>query len=115
MTDYFKSVDAAVSFATDKPTKADLFTGDHLFVGLNCFEPGQSQRVHTHGGADKFYLVLAGKASIVVGDETREVGQGTIVWAPADLPHGVTLVAERTVILVAIGPPPSSVTRSQAP
>jgi quercetin dioxygenase-like cupin family protein len=115
MTDYFKSVDVAVSFAADKPTKADLFAGAHLFVGLNCFEPGQSQRVHTHGGADKFYLVLAGKASIVVGDETREVGQGTIVWAPADLPHGVTQVAERTVMLVAIGPPPSSVTRSQAP
>lgn len=114
MTDYFKSVDAAVSFAVDKPTKADLFAGHHLFVGLNCFEPGQSQRVHTHSGADKFYLVLAGKASIVVGDETREVGQGTIVWAPADVPHGVTRVAERTVMLVAIGPPPSTVTRSRA-
>jgi quercetin dioxygenase-like cupin family protein len=114
MTDYFKSVDATVSFAADQPTKADLFVGHHLFVGLNCFEPGQSQRVHTHGGADKFYLILAGKASVIVGDETREVGQGTVVWAPADLPHGVTRVAERTVMLVAIGPPPSGVTRSQA-
>jgi quercetin dioxygenase-like cupin family protein len=114
MTDYFKSVDAAVFFAADKPTKADLFAGHHLFVGLNCFEPGQSQRVHSHGGADKFYLVLAGKASIVVGEETREVAQGTVVWAPADLPHGVTRVTERAVMLVAIGPPPSSVTRSPA-
>lgn len=114
MTDYFKSVDAAVSFAADQPTKADLFAGHHLFVGLNCFEPGQSQRVHTHGGADKFYLVLAGKASIVVGDETREVGQGTVVWAPADVPHGVTRVTERAVMLVGIGPSPLSVTRSPA-
>jgi quercetin dioxygenase-like cupin family protein len=112
MTDYFKSIDAAVSFAADNATKTDLFAGRHLFVGLNCFEPGQSQRVHTHGGADKFYLVLAGKASIVVGEETREVGQGTVVWAPADLPHGVTQVTDRTVVLVAIGPPPPGVNRS---
>ena len=114
MTDYFKSVDATARYATDKPTKVDLFLGQHLFVGLNCFEPGQSQRVHTHGGADKFYLVLQGKASMIVGDETREVGAGTVVWAPAELPHGVAGVSERTLMLVAIGPPPA-ISRSQTP
>jgi quercetin dioxygenase-like cupin family protein len=114
MTDYFTSVPAAVTFAADKPTKADLFEGQHLFVGLNCFEAGQSQRIHSHSGADKFYLVLAGKASMVVGEETRDVEQGTLVWAPADVPHGVARVAERTVMLVAIGPPPSGTTRSPA-
>jgi quercetin dioxygenase-like cupin family protein len=111
MTDYFKSVPAAVAFAADQPTKADLFGGQHLFVGLNCFEAGQTQRIHSHNGADKFYLILAGKASMVVGDETREVEQGTLVWAPADVPHGVARVAERTVMLVAIGPPPSGISR----
>jgi quercetin dioxygenase-like cupin family protein len=114
MSDYFREIAAAAAFGADKPGKTDLFAGRHLFVGLNCFEPGQSQGIHTHGGADKFYLVLAGKASIVVGSETREVTQGTVVWAPADLPHGVTRVTQRTVMLVAIGPPPSSVSRSPA-
>jgi quercetin dioxygenase-like cupin family protein len=113
MTDYFRSVPAAVGFAAEAPTKADLFAGQHLFVGLNCFEPGQTQRTHTHAGADKFYLVLSGKASMLVGEEIREVGEGTVVWAPADVPHGVTDVSERTVLLVAIGPPPGKVSRSQ--
>jgi quercetin dioxygenase-like cupin family protein len=114
MTDYFKSVDATARYASDRSTKVDLFVGQHLFVGLNCFEPGQSQRVHTHGGADKFYLVLQGKASMVVGDETREVGAGTVVWAPAELPHGVAGVTERTLLLVAIAPPPA-ISRSPTP
>jgi quercetin dioxygenase-like cupin family protein len=44
-----------------------------------------------------------------VGGETREVGQGTVVWAPADLPHGVAEALERTVMLVAMAPPPVGV------
>jgi quercetin dioxygenase-like cupin family protein len=112
MPDYFKSVHSETRFAADHFTKADLFTGQQLFVGLNCFEPGQTQRLHSHGGADKFYLIVAGKASITVGDETREVGEGTIVWAPADLPHGVVQVSQPTVMLVAIAPPPDGAIRS---
>jgi quercetin dioxygenase-like cupin family protein len=106
MSDYFRSIDAVATFDTDKAAKADLFVGRALFVGLNCFEPGQTQKVHVHAGSDKFYLVVSGKARIMVGDETREVGAGTVVWAPADVPHGVTQALERTVMLAAIAPPP---------
>src|SRR3954466_4799967 len=88
MPDFFRSIDAAAAFDEAKATKADLFLGRFLFVGLNCFEPGQTQKVHVHGGSDKFYLVVSGKASMIVGSEAREVGAGTVVWAPADVPHG---------------------------
>lgn len=115
MPDYFKSIDSLATFSTDKATKADLFLSGQLFVGLNCFEPGQSQKVHVHAGADKFYLVVTGKARMTVGDETREVGPGTVVWAPADLPHGVAQALERTVMLVAIAPPPVRAMRPAAP
>ena len=107
MPDFFKSIDSAAGFDGSKPTKADLFLGRYLFVGLNCFEPGQSQKVHVHGGSDKFYLVVSGKARMIVGDQTREVGAGTLVWAPADVPHGVATALERTIMLVAMGPPPT--------
>ena len=53
MSEYFREIAAAAVFSDVKPGKADLFAGRHLFVGLNCFEPGQSQRVHTHAGADR--------------------------------------------------------------
>ena len=114
MSDFFRSIDAAAVFGADKPGKSDLFTGRQLFVGLNCFEPGQAQRVHTHAGADKFYVVVSGRARMTVGDETREAGPGTVVWAPADVPHGVAEALERTVMLVGIAPPPTAA-RSTAP
>lgn len=115
MTEHFRSIDTLTTFSGEKATKADLFLGRHLFVGLNCFEPGQSQKVHLHAGSDKFYLILSGKARMIVGTETREVGEGTVVWAPADLPHGVAEAIERTIMLVAIAPPPGAVKRPPAP
>jgi quercetin dioxygenase-like cupin family protein len=106
MSEYFREIAAAAAFSGEKPGKADLFAGRHLFVGLNCFEPGQSQRVHTHAAADKIYVIVSGRARMTVGDETREAGPGTVVWAPADVPHGVAEALERTVMLVGIAPPP---------
>ena len=102
---FFQPADHAV-FRADRAAKADLVRGSALFLGLNCFEPGQSQAVHTHVGADKFYLILSGNASMIVGEETGDAGAGTIVWAPAGVPHGVATAHQRTVMLVAIAPPP---------
>jgi quercetin dioxygenase-like cupin family protein len=108
MPDYFKSVQTLADFNAHKSTKIDLFASGQLFVGLNCFEPGQSQKVHVHAGSDKFYLVVSGKARMVVGSDAREVEAGTIVWAPADIPHGVIDASERTIMLVGMAPPPGS-------
>jgi quercetin dioxygenase-like cupin family protein len=106
MSGFFRRVDEAATFSPAKAAKADLFRGSRLFVGLNCFEAGQSQATHVHTGADKFYLVVSGRARMTVGVETLEAGPGTVVWAPADVPHGVAEALERTVLLVGIAPPP---------
>lgn len=100
MSPYFTHVSEHTAFAEAKFTKADLAQGEHLFAGLNCFEPGQSQAVHAHDGADKFYLVLEGKARMRVGAEEVDAKAGTLVWAPAGVPHGVVEALERSVMLV---------------
>jgi quercetin dioxygenase-like cupin family protein len=100
MTSYFTQVSDHAAFAEARFTKADLAQGAHLFAGLNCFEPGQSQAVHAHEGVDKFYLVLEGKARMRVGAEETDAAAGTLVWAPAGVPHGVVEALERSVMLV---------------
>jgi quercetin dioxygenase-like cupin family protein len=52
--------------------------------------------------------VVSGKARMTVGAETSDAEAGTVVWAPAGVPHGVVVALERTVLLVAMGPPPGS-------
>ena len=89
-------------FRADKMAKVDCFRSERLLVGLNCFEPDQSQAVHAHAGADKFYVVLSGKANFVVGERTVTAGPGDLILAPAGVPHGVERAETRTVVLVAI-------------
>src|SRR6185369_12681074 len=90
----------------EKFFKTTLWQGEHVMVGLNCLEPGQTQAVHAHQGADKFYLVLEGNGKFTVGDEEKTAETGTVVVAPAGIPHGVTNAAhERLSLLVAIAPP----------
>ena len=87
-------------FAAEKMQKLDCFVSEGLLLGLNCFEPGQVQKVHRHDGADKFYLVLSGRATVRIGAEARSVGVGDLAIAPAGVEHGVESAEERTVMLV---------------
>ena len=93
-------------FSESRMTKVDCFRTDRLLVGLNCFEPGQEQSVHAHAGADKFYLLVTGKARFILGDSVREAGPGDLILAPEGVPHGIETALERTVMLVAIAPAP---------
>ena len=43
---------------------------------------------------------------MTVGTETEVVEAGRMIWAPADIPHGVDEALERTVLLVGMAPPP---------
>ena len=106
MSTCFTTLPDRAEWSPAKAAKVDLFAGGQLFVGLNCFEPGQSQPVHSHADADKFYFLVSGKARMTVGGETREAAAGDLVWAPRTVPHGVVEVLTRTVMLVAIAPPP---------
>jgi quercetin dioxygenase-like cupin family protein len=89
----------------EKFFKTTLWQGDHVMIGLNCLEPQQSQPVHTHEGADKFYFVLSGRGNFIVGDLEQIVDAETIVIAPAGVPHGVTNTGDdRLSLLIAIAP-----------
>ena len=49
-------------------------------------KPGQGPPLHTHPYVEVAFTI-AGRATITVGDETREVEAGGIVVIPAETPH----------------------------
>jgi mannose-6-phosphate isomerase-like protein (cupin superfamily) len=98
----------AVRFAADKMVKANLYESAHLFADVYCLEPGQSQRPHSHVGADKLYYVLSGRGLFTVGAERAEHGPGTLVPCPAGLDHGVENPGpDRLTLLVVMAPNPN--------
>lgn len=74
-----------------------------LSAGLYVLEPGEPDPQLPHG-EDELYHVVSGRARITVGDDTRDVQRGSLVFVAARVPHRFHDVAERLVVLVLFGP-----------
>lgn len=104
---FVKQVADHVGKRTDKFYKATLFQADTLLLGLNCLEPGQTQRPHDHADQDKFYYLIEGSGLFWLGEERVRAAQGQVVWAPKGVVHGVhNDGAETLTLLVGIAPAP---------
>jgi len=111
MTEWLKDYRDYTGFREGKHYKATLFNSERVLLGLNCLDPGQVQSVHTHGGQDKFYLVLEGCGSFSVGEDQFDAGPGFVVWAPSDVEHGVRNEGtDRLVLFVGMAPAPGPLT-----
>lgn len=103
-----KDVFAVARFAPAKMQKINLFETRNFFCDVYGLEPGQEQKVHAHQDEDKLYYVLAGRGLFVVGDETQELGERQIVFAPAGAEHGVKNTSdENLTLLVFMTPNPN--------
>ena len=97
-----------IGVSVDRFFKSTLFQSSRLLLGLNCLEPGQTQHAHTHADQDKFYFVIEGQGTFVVGAERSQAGPGMAIWAPASVEHGVTNTGDtRLVLLIGIAPGPA--------
>jgi mannose-6-phosphate isomerase-like protein (cupin superfamily) len=69
-----------------------LQTGDidesQLAVTWVDVMPGKKQRTHHHP-PEQVFLIIAGKGRMHLGDETREVKEGDLVYIPTNLPHSI--------------------------
>lgn len=74
-----------------------------LSAGLYVLEAGAVDPQSPHG-EDELYHVVSGRARITVGDETRDVRPGSLVFVGARVPHRFHDIAERLEVLVVFGP-----------
>jgi mannose-6-phosphate isomerase-like protein (cupin superfamily) len=74
-----------------------------LSAGTYVLEHGATdpQSPHTE---DELYYVIAGRAIVTVGHETRPVVPGSLVFVAATVPHRFHDIAERLELLVVFGP-----------
>ncbi|HEY7145620.1 MAG TPA: cupin domain-containing protein [Streptosporangiaceae bacterium] len=59
------------------------------------------QSPHTE---DEIYVITAGRATLLAGQESAEVGPGSVVYVPAAQEHRFTAVTEDFAALVLFGP-----------
>ncbi|HEV2931742.1 MAG TPA: cupin domain-containing protein [Streptosporangiaceae bacterium] len=77
---------------------------DDLTVGTYSIPAGglDDQTPHTE---DEIYVVQAGRATLVTGSGSAEVGPGSVVFVPAAEAHQFTDIAEDLALLVIFAPP----------
>ena len=94
-------------FSPDKMGKSTIFRSDRVLVGLNCFEPGQEHRLHTHVGQDKVYHVLSGSGRFTLDDEEIDMEAGMMLIAPEGVAHGIRNTGRgRLTVLAILSPAP---------
>ncbi|MFL5727804.1 MAG: cupin domain-containing protein [Chloroflexota bacterium] len=74
-----------------------------LSVGLYVLAPGEPDRQQPHT-EDEVYYVVGGRGKITVGDEVRDVREGTTVFVAAGVPHRFHDIEEELTLFVAFGP-----------
>ncbi|OIV38486.1 hypothetical protein BIV57_05650 [Mangrovactinospora gilvigrisea] len=81
-----------------------FLTERSMSVGLYALEPGETdgQRPHRQ---DEVYVVESGRAVLTVGDESRPVSRGSVVFVPAGTPHRFHHISESLRVLVVFSPP----------
>jgi len=103
-----KEVFEVTAFSSTKMQKINLFETKNFFCDVYCLEPGQEQKVHAHQEEDKIYYVLSGRGTFIVDEESQDLDEGQIVFAPAASNHGVkNTSSERLTILVFMTPNPN--------
>jgi quercetin dioxygenase-like cupin family protein len=102
-----KQVSSLARFSPDRMGKSTIAQGDHLFAGLNSFEPGQEHALHTHAGQDKLYFVLEGSGIVQVGEQTEALSAGDAAFAPSGVAHSIRNPGPaRLVVMAVLAPPP---------
>lgn len=94
-----------VEFDVANKVRKRLFITDKLEMELVCYESGQSTVEHHHVGQDEIFMILEGTGTITIGSEAVRVGPGSLVYAPADIKHGIQPDREGRMVMVFVKAP----------
>jgi mannose-6-phosphate isomerase-like protein (cupin superfamily) len=101
----FQNVASAKRFVPEKYQKVSLFETEQTAMDVYCLLPGQSQKLHSHKGTDKYYLVWEGRATVQIGTETRELGPGEAALARPGVDHSISNQGTEPVVAVVFQAP----------
>lgn len=76
---------------------------DDITLIVEEIAPGDRIPLHTHP-ISEVIVILEGSAEVTLGDDTRHVDSGTVVFIPAGTPHGTRNVGTAPIRLHAMFP-----------
>jgi mannose-6-phosphate isomerase-like protein (cupin superfamily) len=90
---------------TDQPIKRTfLFDGEFVTANLAVIDTDEDT-LHTQPHHDEIVMVVEGEADFRVGDETRRVGPGHLVFIPRNTIHGPIVEAGQRFAAISVFAP----------
>ena len=82
-----KNIAELVEFSKENFVPKQLHVGEKSVVMLLCFDAKQEMPVHQHPGAVEMVIyAVKGQGKLLVGEEEREFGEGSIAFCKGDDP-----------------------------
>ncbi len=72
----------------------DLPESETIAIGYVALKPGESTDIGLHDDEEEAYVVLSGKAKLMLGDSYHELEKGHVVYVPRNTPHRMTCISE---------------------
>ena len=104
-----------VEFHPGGKVRKRIFIADKIEMELVCYEPGTNTVEHHHAGQDEIFIIMDGTGTITVGNEAVRVGPGSLVYAPADIKHGIEPDRDGRMVMVFVKAPGRSARPGRAP
>lgn len=103
----FRNLQELKRFVPEKYQKVNLFETPQTSLDIYCLLPGQSQKLHSHAGTDKYYVIVEGRASVQIGAEIRELGPGEAALARPGVDHSISNQSDAQVVALVFQAPKS--------
>jgi quercetin dioxygenase-like cupin family protein len=94
-----------IEFQPGGKVRKRVFITDKIEMELVCYEPGTATVEHHHVGQDEIFMIMEGTGTITIGGEPVRVGPGSLVYAPADIKHGIQPDPESKMVMVFVKAP----------
>jgi quercetin dioxygenase-like cupin family protein len=94
-----------VAFDPANRVRKRVFMTEKIEMELVCYEGGQHTVEHHHVGQDEIFMIMEGTGTITVGGEEVRVGPGSLVYAPADVKHGIQPDRDGRMVMVFVKAP----------
>ncbi len=72
----------------------DLAETETIAIGYVALRPGESTNIGLHDNEEEGYVVLSGRARLMLGDSLRELEKGHVVYVPRNTPHRMTCISD---------------------
>lgn len=103
----FQKVAENKRFSAEKYQKVSLFETPQTALDVYCLMPGQSQKLHSHKGTDKYYVIWEGRGIVQIGEEVRELGPGEAALARPGVDHAISNNSDEPLVALVFQAPKS--------